>query len=59
MPIEIRELQIKAVVQSSECNTKNNANTKSSFSPSDTNIDDIVERCIEQVLAILKEKQER
>ena len=56
MPIEIKELQIKAVVQDDDCNTNSN---KTPSSSSGNNIDSIVERCIEQVLNILKEKQER
>lgn len=57
MPIEVRELQIKAVVQDDDCKT--NTASPSSSASSENNIDSIVERCIEQVLNILKEKQER
>ena len=54
MPIEIKELHIKAVV-------KNDSKIiKTSYDISAVkNIDSIVEQCVEQVLSILKEKQER
>lgn len=59
MPIEIRELNIKATVQNGtnddcEVNDKN-----SSSAPSDGQINAIVAQCVEQVLNIMKEKQER
>jgi hypothetical protein len=53
MPIEIRELQITTVVQDSGSAPASNT----SSSPS--NGDDIVAKCVEQVLEILKEKSER
>ena len=57
MSIEIKELHIKAVVQDDSINK---ASPKTSVNTSaDTNINSIVERCVEQVLSILKEKQER
>ena len=55
MPIEIKELHIKAVVQD-DCNTNN---TTPSTDPLVNNTDSIVERCVEQVLDILREKKER
>lgn len=54
MPIEIKELQIKAVVQE-ECNTNNTT----SPTPAGSNADSVVERCVETVLNILKQKKER
>jgi hypothetical protein len=54
MPVEIRELQITTVVQDS-------GSTKSSGKSSTTTVatDDIIAKCVEQVLEILKEKSER
>ena len=51
MPIEIRELQITVSVQ-------DNNNTASSPAPTGSN-DDVIAKCVEQVLEILKEKMER
>lgn len=59
MPIEVRELHIKAVVQDADCNTSNNQNNNTSSAPSDNSTNSIVEQCVEQVLNILKEKRER
>jgi hypothetical protein len=56
MPVEIRELQITTVVQESA--SAAGASASSAASPS-TNIDAIVSACVEQVLEILKEKNER
>jgi len=60
MPIEIKELNIKATVQNDcganeDCGPKN----QSSANPSDSQVNAIVAQCVEQVLNILKEKQER
>ena len=52
MPVEIRELQITTVVQ-------DNANASSSNNSSTASTDEIVAKCVEQVLEILKEKSER
>ncbi|WP_183564911.1 DUF5908 family protein [Mucilaginibacter sp. SP1R1] len=53
MPVEIRELQITTTVQEGNTNT-------SSSSPAPTAVnDDIIAKCVEQVLEILKEKTER
>lgn len=52
MPVEIRELQITTVVQ-------DNGNTPSSTQPSPAESNDIIAKCVEQVLEILKEKSER
>lgn len=60
MPIEIKELNIKATVQN-DCGTKEDCGPKnqSSNTPSDSQVNSIVAQCVEQVLNILKEKQER
>lgn len=53
MPVEIRELQITTTVQ-------DHGNTASPASaPSAGNSEDIIAKCVEQVLEILKEKSER
>jgi len=55
MPIEIRELQIKATVQDTVPSA-----TESNAAPApETRVAEIVAACVEQVLTILKEKQER
>jgi len=52
MPVEIRELQIIAVVQ--------DASPVTSAAPaSSTNNNEIIAACVEQVLEILKQKNER
>lgn len=54
MPIEIRELHIKAIVQDGD--------KKNSSSPDVGNqyqINAIVAECVEQVINIIKEKEER
>ena len=55
MPIEIRELQIKATVQDTVAPTEA---TGASTAP-DMRVDEIVAACVEQVMNILKEKEER
>jgi uncharacterized protein DUF5908 len=55
MPIEIRELQIKATVQET---VSSNESTGAAVAP-ETRVEEIVAACVEQVLNILKEKQER
>ena len=55
MPIEIRELHIKAVVQDVAPRA---ASTEATTVP-ETRLDEIVAACVEQVLTIIKEKQER
>jgi hypothetical protein len=55
MPVEIRELHIKVLVQGDSPNES--APTTSSVSP--TNVDAIVAECVEQVVKIIKEKKER
>jgi len=56
MPVEIRELQITTVVNES---TSAATSTASSSATSLTNTDAIINVCVEQVLEILKEKNER
>ena len=55
MPIEIRELQITAVVQ----NTPSSSATAAGSSSSSKGNDAIVAACVEQVLEILQQKIER
>lgn len=59
MPIEIRELVIKATVdQSPGSGTGAGAPGKGSQSNSSPG-EDLIKECVEKVLAILKEKNER
>ncbi len=51
MPIEIRELQITT--------TLSDAPSLTNTSSQQTNTNDIVAQCVEQVLDILKQKEER
>ncbi|HEY5749063.1 MAG TPA: DUF5908 family protein [Chryseolinea sp.] len=55
MPVEIRELHIKVLVQGDSQNESNP--TATSVSP--TNVDAIVAECVEQVVKIIKDKKER
>jgi hypothetical protein len=57
MPVEIRELQITTVVNESASAATSAAS--SSATPASTNTDAIISACVEQVLEILKEKNER
>jgi hypothetical protein len=52
MPVEIRELQITTTVQ------EGGGTSSSSPAPAAAN-EDIIAKCVEQVLEILKEKTER
>lgn len=52
MPVEIRELQITTVVQ-------DNGSASSSNTTVSVVSDDVIAKCVEQVLEILKEKSER
>jgi hypothetical protein len=52
MPVEIRELQIITTVQDA-------GNKSSATAGSSGNTDDIIAKCVEQVLEILNEKTER
>lgn len=56
MPIEIRELVIKAIVDESEDVQK--TNVPEGVLPEDQ-VEEIVSLCIEKVFEILKEKNER
>lgn len=53
MPVEVRELVIKAVVDDQ---TKSDESKKK---PSEEDQQDIVEDCVEQVLEIIKRENER
>ena len=55
MPVEIRELQIKVLVQSDSQSESN----PSASSVSPTNVDAIVAECVEQVVKIINDKKER
>ncbi len=57
MPVEIRELQITTVVREGG-GASQGGGTASSPSPA-ANTDAIVSACVEQVLEILKQKNER
>jgi hypothetical protein len=54
MPVEIRELQIVATVQDS-----GKASSSAQGATPASGSDDIIAKCVEQVLEILKEKIER
>ncbi|HLU88482.1 MAG TPA: DUF5908 family protein [Cyclobacteriaceae bacterium] len=54
MPIEIKELHIKAVVQDGEKKTSPNGAMSNAYQ-----VNAIVAECVEQVLNIIKEKAER
>ena len=54
MPVEIRELQITTTVQESPSSASSN-----SASSDPPNTESIVAACIEQVMEILKQKNER
>lgn len=57
MPIEIRELVIKATVDQSQ---GNGASAPGKGSPSNLSPgEDLIKECVEKVLAILEEKNER
>jgi|APTNR8051073442_1049403.scaffolds.fasta_scaffold00905_6 hypothetical protein len=58
MPIEIRELVIKATIGEESTNTGNNGNG-SGGGGEVANQDAIVKACVERVLEIMKQKQER
>ena len=55
MPIEIKELLIKAVVQ----DVASKAEASDTIMQHENRLDEIVAACVEQVLHIIKEKQER
>jgi hypothetical protein len=53
MPVEIKELIIKAIV------SDDTEGSKSNTSMSDRQKEEIIETCVEQVLDILKDRNER
>ena len=57
MPVEIRELQITVSVQDSGGGNASSPAPASGGSSSSN--DDVIAKCVEQVLEILKEKMER
>jgi hypothetical protein len=54
MPVEIRELQIITVVKEDGAQTKPVSGSKNA-----TDTDKVIAACVEQVLEILKQKNER
>ena len=58
MPIEVRELVIKATVQQSGSNGSSGASTSSGNNTVSGN-QEIINLCVEKILEILKEKNER
>ena len=62
MPIEIRELHIKAVVgaeeSKDESGTSSAATEKNAGQP-EQNAEQLIELCVEKIMEILKEKSER
>lgn len=64
MPIEIRELHIKAVIDGSKSSGNNNPAAPGSKAPQQGateggNMDSIIDACVEKVLEILKDQKER
>ncbi|BAZ01008.1 hypothetical protein NIES37_50060 [Tolypothrix tenuis PCC 7101] len=57
MPIEIRELVIKTSINDGEAGQNKTSGTQGKNGANDQ--DAIIAACVEQVLAILKEKSER
>ena len=57
MPIEVRELVIKAQIGSGQQNGKVTAQEQTN--PSSANEEELVKKCVEKVMEILKEKAER
>ncbi len=58
MPLEIKDIVVTMSVNASG-NSGNGKSNKSSVNNSGGNIDDLVAECVEQVLDILAEKNER
>ncbi len=58
MPVEIKELVIRATVLSDGARS-NTSQSSSDSGSSPVNRDEIIEECVEQVLAILEQKGER
>ena len=59
MPVEIRELTIKATVGHSVPTEQREATTSSGNNVSPNEKKAIIEECVEQVLSILEKKKER
>ena len=61
MPIEIRELHIKAVIDSGrgKSDSPGQSGLKTAEQGEGGNIEQIIDLCVEKVLEILKDKQER
>lgn len=61
MPIEIRELVIRATVENGKEGAQKPAGTpsKEAATPANADNDQVVQACVEQVLEILRRKQER
>lgn len=57
MPVEIRELQITAVVKGD--GAQGSGSSAPAAAPAASNMDAIVSACVEQVLEILQQKNER
>lgn len=58
MPIEIKELHIRVTVDSSQKDQPID-NASSTSVQSEQPLEDVVAKCVEQVIQILKEKTER
>ena len=58
MPVVINEIQITAVV-SEQSNTSRNTNTQPGNAVPSQQVEGIVKLCVEEVMRILKEKEER
>jgi hypothetical protein len=63
MPIEIRELHIKAVIDSGggkkSAGSAETAEGEKAAGPSEQNSEQLIDICVEKVLEILKQKTER
>lgn len=59
MPIEIRELVIKATVDQSQGSGAGASAAGKGSSSNSSPGEDLIKECVEKVLAILKEKNER
>ncbi len=59
MPIEIRELVIKATVESSQGSAAGGASPGKGIQSNASPGEELIKECVEKVLAIIKEKDER
>jgi hypothetical protein len=60
MPIEIRELIVRATVDSGKIAEQKSANpAQNKDNSAEVDTDRIIQACVDQVLAILKRKQDR